>query len=104
EDFAQGVHYQQGDFADKAAYKDLAERLEQIDAARGTRSNRLFYLATPPSAYTEIVTNLGRVGLNKQGKNKGWCRIVVEKPFGHDLASAGALNEALLNVFDESQS
>ncbi len=102
-DFAEGVFYQQGDFADKAAYRDLAERLEQIDAARGTRSNRLFYLATPPSAYTEIVTNLGRVGLDRQGDKEGWCRIVVEKPFGHDLASAGALNESLLEVFDESQ-
>ena len=103
QDFAAGVFYQQGDFADKSAYKDLAERLEQIDAARGTRSNRLFYLATPPSAYEEIVANLGRVGLNKEGEREGWCRIVVEKPFGHDLASAGALNEALLKVFDESQ-
>jgi glucose-6-phosphate 1-dehydrogenase len=107
QDFAEGVFYQQGDFADKAAYKDLAERLEQIDAARGTRANRLFYLATPPSAYEEIVANLGRVGLNKQGERDGerdgWCRIVIEKPFGHDLTSAVALNESLLKVFDESQ-
>jgi len=103
QDFAEGVFYQQGDFADRAAYKDLAERLEQIDAARGTRGNRLFYLATPPSAYAEIVTNLGRVGLNEQSDKEGWCRIVVEKPFGHDLESAGALNESLLKVFDESQ-
>jgi glucose-6-phosphate 1-dehydrogenase len=103
QDFAAGVYYQPGDFADKGAYRDLAERLEQIDAARGTRGNRLFYLATPPSAYEEIVANLGRVGLNRQSDKEGWCRIVVEKPFGHDLASAGALNESLLKVFDESQ-
>jgi len=102
-DFAEGVFYQQGDFSDRAAYRDLAERLEQIDAARGARGNRLFYLATPPSAYEEIVANLGRVGLHRQGKREGWCRIVVEKPFGHDRASAGKLNDALVSVFDESQ-
>ncbi|MEP7158342.1 MAG: glucose-6-phosphate dehydrogenase [Chloroflexota bacterium] len=103
DDFADGVYYQQGEFGDRAAYKELAERLEQIDAARGTRGNRLFYLATPPSAYEEIVANLGRVGLHKQGDNEGWCRIVVEKPFGHDVASAGKLNNALESVFDEKQ-
>ena len=102
-DFADGLFYQQGDFGDRAAYRELAERLEQIDAARGTRGNRLFYLATPPSAYQEIIANLGRVGLHKQGEREGWCRIVVEKPFGHDLESAGELNDALVRVFDESQ-
>ena len=55
DDFAEGIFYQPGEFADRSAYRDLAERLEQIDAARGTRGNRLFYLATPPSAYEEIV-------------------------------------------------
>jgi len=102
-DFVEGVFYQQGEFGDRAAYRDLAERLEQIDAARGARGNRLFYLATPPSAYEEIVANLGRVGLHKQGEKEGWSRIVVEKPFGHDLASAGKLNDALVDVFNESQ-
>jgi glucose-6-phosphate 1-dehydrogenase len=103
DDFAAGIFYQAGHFADRAAYRDLAERLEQIDAARGTRGNRLFYLATPPSAYEEIVANLGRAGLQRQGEREGWARIVVEKPFGHDLESAGELNDALVGVFDESQ-
>ena len=103
DDFAAGIFYQPGEFGDRAAYRDLAERLEQIDAARGTRGNRLFYLATPPSAYEEIVSNLGRVKLHRQGERLGWARIVVEKPFGHDLASAGALNDALVEVFEESQ-
>ncbi|CAN5746662.1 glucose-6-phosphate dehydrogenase [soil metagenome] len=102
-DFAENIFYQPGQFSDRAAYRDLAERLEQIDAARGTRGNRLFYLATPPSAYDEIVANLGRVKLNRQSEREGWCRIVVEKPFGHDIASAGALNDALVDVFEESQ-
>ena len=102
-DFAEGIFYQPGQFADRTAFRDLAERLEQIDAARGTRGNRLFYLATPPSAYEEIVANLGHAGLNRQGDREGWARIVVEKPFGHDLASAGELNDSLVKVFDESQ-
>ncbi|MBA2275336.1 MAG: glucose-6-phosphate dehydrogenase, partial [Chloroflexi bacterium] len=57
-DFADSIHYQQGQFGDRSDFKVLEERLEQVDAARGTRGNRLFYLATPPSAYTEIVGNL----------------------------------------------
>ena len=101
EDFADGIHYQRGNFDETASYRALAERLEQIEAARGTRGNVLFYLATPPSAYPEIVANLGRVGLNEA--RDGWARIVVEKPFGHDLDSAIALNNALVDVFDESQ-
>jgi glucose-6-phosphate 1-dehydrogenase len=102
-DFAEGLFYQPGDFADRAAYRELAERLEQVDAARGTRGNRFYYLATPPSAYEEIIANLGRAGLQRQGDGEGWARIVVEKPFGHDLESAGELNDALVKVFDESQ-
>jgi glucose-6-phosphate 1-dehydrogenase len=102
-DFADGIFYQPGQFADRSSYRELAERLEQIDAARGTHGNKLFYLATPPSAYDEIIANLGRAGLNQQGEHQGWARIVVEKPFGHDLDSAVELNDALIKVFDESQ-
>ena len=103
-DFAEGIFYQPGQFDDRAAYRELAERLEQIDAARGTRGNKLFYLATPPSAYEEIIANLGRAGLQQEGEHgKGWARIVVEKPFGHDLDSAVELNNSLIKVFDESQ-
>ena len=101
DDFAAGIHYQQGDFADPASYKALAERLEQVDDAAGTRGNVLFYLATPPSAYPEIVANLGAAHL--QSRETGWSRIVIEKPFGHDLASARALNDEVMHVFDESQ-
>ncbi len=100
-DFADSIHYQQGEFGNGSDFKVLEERLEQVDAARGTRGNRLFYLATPPSAYTEIVGNLGKVRLDRQ--QEGWARIVIEKPFGHDLASARDLNDAVMRVFDESQ-
>ncbi|MCY7417380.1 MAG: glucose-6-phosphate dehydrogenase [Chloroflexi bacterium] len=101
DDFAAGIHYQQGEFGHLASYKALAERLEQVDDAAGTRGNVLFYLATPPSAYPEIVANLGRANL--QTRETGWSRIVIEKPFGHDLASARALNDEVMRVFDESQ-
>ena len=80
-----GIHYQQGEFGDPASYRALAERLEQVDAAAGTRGNVLFYLATPPSAYPEIVANLGAADL--AAARDGWSRIVIEKPFGHDLTS-----------------
>ncbi|HEY8168898.1 MAG TPA: glucose-6-phosphate dehydrogenase [Candidatus Limnocylindrales bacterium] len=103
DDFASGIHYQQGDFADATAYRHLAERLDRIDAERGTRGNRLFYLATPPSAYAGIVEHLGKVGLQREQRGGGWARIVIEKPFGHDQDSARALNRDVLRVFDESQ-
>jgi glucose-6-phosphate 1-dehydrogenase len=101
DDFAQMIHYQQGDFGDAASYERLAERLDQIDVAAGCRGNRLFYLATPPSAYEEIIANLGRVGLAH--RPAAWSRIVIEKPFGRDLESARHLNDAVMSVFDESQ-
>jgi glucose-6-phosphate 1-dehydrogenase len=102
EGFAEGIHYQQGSFEDPAAFRGLAEQLESIDAERGTQGNRLFYLATPPSTYVEIIQNLGHSGLAHQGRDS-WARIVVEKPFGHDLESARDLNHQVLQVFDESQ-
>ncbi|MFV2062346.1 MAG: glucose-6-phosphate dehydrogenase [Chloroflexota bacterium] len=101
DDFAPTLHYQQGDFSDPAAYARLAERLDQIDAAAGCRGNRLFYLATPPSAYKDIVANLGAAGLSN--RDGAWSRIVVEKPFGHDLDSGHELNDAVMRAFDESQ-
>jgi glucose-6-phosphate 1-dehydrogenase len=101
DDFARQIHYQQGDFKDPAAYARLAARLDQIDAAAGCRGNRLFYLATPPSAYEDIVANLGAAGL--ASRPGAWSRIVIEKPFGHDLESGRHLNDAVMKAFEESQ-
>ena len=101
DDFASGIHYQQGEFGNPDSYRALAERLEQVDAAAGTRGNVLFYLATPPSSYPEIVANMGAANL--QSRESGWSRIVIEKPFGHDLMSARALNDEVMRVFEESQ-
>ncbi len=98
--FAQGIQYHRGSFDDPAAYSSLAERLATIDRERGTGGNRVFYLATPPEAYPIIVAQLGAHGL---AHSSGWTRIIIEKPFGHDLASAQALNAAVLAVFNEDQ-
>jgi glucose-6-phosphate 1-dehydrogenase len=102
-DFAVGIYYQQGDFAVPDTYRALGARLDQIDAERGTRGNRLFYLATPPSAYATIVENLGHAGLQREPGDGGWARVIIEKPFGHDSASAAALNRTVMHTFRESQ-
>ncbi|PMP87291.1 MAG: glucose-6-phosphate dehydrogenase, partial [Chloroflexus aggregans] len=98
--FAQGIQYHRGTFDDPTAYDRLAERLAAIDAERGTAGNRVFYLATPPEAYPTIIAQLGAHGL---AHSHGWTRIIIEKPFGHDLASAQALNAEVLSVFQEDQ-
>jgi len=85
ESFASGISYMQSDFHDVKGYEKLGSLLNTIDQQRGTSGNRIFYLSTPPSQYPEIIHNLGVVGLNKS--RKGWTRIIIEKPFGHDLVS-----------------
>jgi glucose-6-phosphate 1-dehydrogenase len=82
--------------------KPLSEHLANLDRDSGTAGNRLFYLAVPPSAFTGIVGGLGAAGLQRPGIGGSFSRIVLEKPIGHDLASARALNEAVNEVFDES--
>ncbi len=98
--FAEGIFYHQTRFDDTKGYERLKERLEEIDRARGTQGNRLIYLATPPELYETIVANLGAADLCQ---SEGWTRIIVEKPFGHDRASAEALDEKLHKVFREAQ-
>ena len=100
--FAQGIYYVAGDINDAAAYKQLKERLEQIDTERGTAGNRVLYLSTAPSLYSEAVDQLGAAGLAKP-KPGAWVRVIIEKPFGHDLESAKALNIDVAKVFDEEQ-
>ncbi len=82
-------------------YRKLAEHLDRLDQERGTGGNRLFYLATPPSAFVPIVRELGQAGLQRPGKGGSWSRVVLEKPIGTDLASARELNDAVNRVFDE---
>jgi glucose-6-phosphate 1-dehydrogenase len=85
-----------------ASFDMLRERLEKLEANRSTGGNRLFYLATPPSAFAPISRELGRTGLLKENGG-AWRRLVIEKPFGTDLASAKALNAELLKIVDEHQ-
>jgi glucose-6-phosphate 1-dehydrogenase len=101
--FSQRVVYQRCDFADPSAFDTLAKRLDDLDQQEGTRGNHLFYLATQPSAFSEIVAQLGRVGLDHEVHGGGWRRVVIEKPFGHDLESAHRLNKEVARVFRESQ-
>ncbi len=99
--FSTRVHYVPGEYDDPATYRALGETLAEMDATRGTSGNRLFYLAVPPGVYPEVVTQLGAAGLNRSPS--GWARIIVEKPFGRDTASARALNAHLHATFGEEQ-
>jgi glucose-6-phosphate 1-dehydrogenase len=92
----------EADPADPASFDAMAERLEKLEATRSTGGNRLFYLATPPTAFAPIAEQLGRAGMLKE-KDGVWRRLVVEKPFGTDLASAKALNDKLLKIANEQQ-
>jgi len=85
-----------------ASFDAMRERLEKLEANRATGGNRLFYLAIPPTAFAPIAEQLGRTGMLKE-TGDAWRRLVVEKPFGTDLASAKALNGELLRIVDEHQ-
>jgi glucose-6-phosphate 1-dehydrogenase len=106
-DFEQGVSYVRGATNDPATYESLRSHLDRVDAQRGTRKNRLFYLAVPPREFGPIVEGLRASRLvspaREEGSGSSWTRVVFEKPFGHDLASAKALNQAVAAAFDESQ-
>ena len=101
--FASGLHYVSGTFDDDTAYARLGERLAKQDEAHGAGGNRLFYLATPPDAYEVIAEGLGRNNLARPASASGWTRLVVEKPYGRDLASARQLDKNIGQVFRERQ-
>jgi glucose-6-phosphate 1-dehydrogenase len=95
-------YYEYGDFADPVTYSRLQDRLTAVDQERKTEGNYLFYLATAPRFFAQIVQQLNRAGLSKQ-ENGRWRRVVVEKPFGHDLESAKSLNRGIKAVLAEDQ-
>jgi glucose-6-phosphate 1-dehydrogenase len=99
--FARAVVYVPGDPKDPGLYARLDQVLRELERGRGGPTNRLFYCATPPSLYDDIVENLGASGLARA--ENGWTRIIVEKPFGHDLESARALNRQIARYFAEDQ-
>src|SRR6202047_2285318 len=103
DEFAANLHYIQGEYDDVESYASLAKCLEDLEAAKNLGGNRLFYLSTPPEVYPHIVKHLGKAGLARPKSPDAWVRIIIEKPFGRDLASAKELNKTVLNVFEEKQ-
>jgi glucose-6-phosphate 1-dehydrogenase len=102
--FASRIHYLAADYHQASTYQQLSELLASYDRRHATEGNRLFYLATPPDDYASIVRNLGAAGLARGAPDGStWTRIIVEKPFGRDLASACALNQEISKVFQENQ-
>jgi glucose-6-phosphate 1-dehydrogenase len=107
--FADRLHYEPNDAADMDQLEPLVQRIRRISDEHQTQDNLLFYLSVAPKLYEPIVTNLGQSGLITEGKR--WCslnrqtapwqRIIVEKPFGYDLASAAHLNRVLGRVFED---
>jgi glucose-6-phosphate 1-dehydrogenase len=100
--FERRLHYLSGNFDDPATYPKLKELLDRIDKDHSTHGNYFYYLATAPDAFGPIVESLAAHGLMDQS-NDHWRRVIIEKPFGHDIDSARALNRQLLKVADEKQ-
>jgi glucose-6-phosphate 1-dehydrogenase len=101
QEFCSRLHYVAGAYDDPAAYDRLARLLEELAAAGLPEGNLLIYLATPPKLFGEISEHVFQAGLGK--RDRGWTRIIVEKPFGTDLASAVELNRSLLKSWSEDQ-
>jgi glucose-6-phosphate 1-dehydrogenase len=96
---AAGMHYITTDFAADRGEDELFALLAKLDRQRGTAGNRVFYFAVPPSAISTLLEELGR----RRGEQEGWTRLIVEKPFGHDRASARRLREEAGRYFDEHE-
>jgi glucose-6-phosphate 1-dehydrogenase len=102
DDFERSISYVCGDFNQPQTFEALRVHLQKIDADRGTRGNRLFYLAVPPAEFEPILSGIREVKLVAPS-TQPWTRVVIEKPFGHDLPSARTLNDTVASVFRESQ-
>jgi glucose-6-phosphate 1-dehydrogenase len=99
ETLADGMRYIAADFSDEAGLDRLAETVNELDEERGTAGNRVFYLAIPPNAFETVVRAVGK----RRSSRGGWTRLIVEKPFGHDLASARKLNSVIEKQFKENE-
>jgi len=95
---SQGIRFVQGDFDDDSAFDRLKATLAELDENRGTMGNHAFYLSIPPRSFPVVTEQLRRSGLAEQVAGQ-WRRVVIEKPFGHDLASARELNDVVESVF-----
>ena len=101
--FANRLYYQSSNFSEAEAYLRIRERLADIDITANTQGNRLFFMATFPSLYESIVSNLGAADLSNCEADGPFTRLMVEKPFGRNLVSAAALNATLHGVFKKKQ-
>jgi len=99
---AEGCRFVQGDFDDDTAFETLKATIEELDKARGTGGNFAFYLSVPPKFFPNVVQQLKKHGLS-EGTGDSWRRAVIEKPFGHDLASAQELNQIVHEVFPPNE-
>ncbi|MBI3927107.1 MAG: glucose-6-phosphate dehydrogenase [Armatimonadetes bacterium] len=102
EAFSQGIFYMSGNHFEDACYRELGDKLSEIDGRRGTLRNRLYYLAVAPGAFPEIIDRLGKLGMSRQDKDR-WVRAILEKPFGTDLQSALELNRKIHQTLSEDQ-
>ena len=102
-EYAQHLFYVSGNFDDPASYDELRRRLEKIESELGIPGNRVFYLSIPPSIITTCVRRLREHGFVSDAEDGPISRVIVEKPIGRDLESARAINTALADSFDESQ-
>ncbi|MGH6644800.1 MAG: glucose-6-phosphate dehydrogenase, partial [Bradyrhizobium sp.] len=93
----------EGQADDPDSFRRLGDHLKRVEAVRHIHGNRLFYMATPPTAFAPITRQLAQAGLTQESEGTGWRRVIVEKPFGTDLESAKALNRELLSVLTEDQ-
>lgn len=100
--FAAAVFYHRSEFEDAAGYEALRRRIEEMEARQGAPGNRLFYLAAAPEQFAPILAHLKGAGLCRSPRG-GWSRVIVEKPFGRDLATARALNQAVEEAFPERE-
>src|SRR6202035_4514541 len=100
--FCKRLYYVSGEFDDKNVYSQLKDFLQKVDQDHTTHGNVFFYLATSPNFFGPIVEHLAEVGLMEED-NHHWRRVIIEKPFGHDLDSARVLNQQLLKVAKEKQ-
>ena len=98
DDLAAGIHYTTLDFADERREDDLHDTLTRIDAERGTQGNRVYYFAVPPSAIGTLMHEIA-----ERRSAAGWIRLIIEKPFGHDLTSARELNAEIQRDFSENE-
>src|SRR5439155_13459113 len=103
DDFLSHVFYQRLDFTAPEGMKELAQRLHDLERERKLPGNRLYYLATDPEFFGPIVEGLAAAGLIRREEDRPWARVVIEKPFGHDLASAVALDRDLLRFLRPDQ-